>query len=161
MVHLRQAAAGMGGEDQIRFMYWNADLQSRCRDDFEGAIQNGIASYLPEEWEACAANFDSKTRNAAFTHIYIPAALAKCGQQLDWWLNDEGRPLRIGKISRLISNTLCNTLHELGYADLNSLHPVTSDSWREIANTVIRDAYQRWMIRPGPFVDRLSEVLKA
>jgi hypothetical protein len=106
MVHLRKTLTSAYGENRIRVTYWNADLQPFCRQHFEEVLASAARDYLLEEWEACAENFDDAGRQRAFTHIYIPHALAGIARRLDWQLNDEDRYVNVRRMCDLISETL-------------------------------------------------------
>jgi hypothetical protein len=159
IVHLRYTLTEKYDEHGIMLSYWNADLQDFYRQNFGLAISEIIKTYLEEEWEACAANHDDKSRNQAFTSVYIPGALSSCANLLDWWLNDESRPLRIGKISLLISRIVFETLKKLGYNDLDTQFPMSPNMWRTTIDQSFREAYQLWMKNPGPFPEKLKEAL--
>jgi hypothetical protein len=151
MVHLRTTATPMYDEPAIRLTYHNADIESYCREHFLEALQYSVASYLEEEWLACAADFDNRGRNEIFSQIHIPLSMHHCMAKLDWWLNDEGKPLNISRTSTLIADTLSQCLTRLGYHDPNATGPLSPIHWNRTALTAFRQAYKLWQKDPGPF----------
>jgi hypothetical protein len=142
IVHLRATATPMHDELAIRLSYHNADIESYCREHFLEVLRHSIASYLEEEWLACAADFDDRGRNEIFSQIHIPLAMHRCMVKLDWWLNDEGKPLNISRTSTLIADTLSQCLTRLGYHDSNTAGPLDTKHRNRTALTVFRQAYK-------------------
>jgi hypothetical protein len=151
MVHLRTTATALYDEPALRLTCHNADIESYCREHFPEVLQYSIASYLEEEWLACAANFDDRGRNELFTQIHIPLTMHRCMVKLDWWLNDEGKPLNISRTGTLIADTLSQCLARLGYHDSNAAGLMDPSYWNRTTLTAFRQAYKLWQKDPGPF----------
>jgi hypothetical protein len=155
MVHLRHTLTPAYGEAALRMSYWNADLEMVARTQFDSLLRHRLISFLREEWEACATNMADGARHRAFTNLYIPVALRACAQQLNWWLNDEGRYVNVARTCALISTTLADTLLGIHYHD-DRMHPA---DWQDVSACVFREAFRRWRKTAGDFTEMLTEVL--
>lgn len=151
MARVRAAATSLYDEMAIRLTVFNADIQEYCREHFPEVLVRTVASYLEEEWLACAAVFDEQGRNGIFSQKYIPLAVQRCMPKLDWWLNDEKKPLNISRTSALIADALSECLTRLGYRDASQARPLDPQHWNSVALTAIRQAYRLWQKDPGPF----------
>lgn len=160
MVHLRYTLSERYDENYIRTTYFNAKLQDHWRKNFHPEMARSISGFLIEEWEACAQNFDPDMRQRTFTNVYIPKVLAKCAENLDWWLNDEGGYLNIGRTSCHIAETLHTILTQLGYSDDSSPLPMDPLSWKNVSEAAFREAYASWKKHPGHFVEKFSEAIR-
>jgi len=156
LVHLRKTLTPVYGEPALRLSDWNADLEGYARTRFDALLRHRLAAFLEEEWEACAANLTPADRARAFTDRYIPLALQACAEQLDWWLNDEGRYLNAGRTSTLIATALGAVLAGLVYHDNGR----SLADWQAVATRVFREAFRTWQKQPGDFTQILTTILQ-
>lgn len=151
MARVKATASSLYDEMAIRLTVFNAGIQEYCREHFPEVLVRTVASYLEEEWQACAAVFDDRGRNEIFSQKYIPLAVQRCMPKLDWWLNDEKKSLNISRTSALIADALSECLARLGYHDASPARPLDPKHWNSVALTAIRHAYRLWQKDPGPF----------